>query len=319
MKVIDAQMVYRLLGFESCIGLVREAMIALSSGKTQDIPRQIIPGGSGLFGIMAGAIPETFGAKLISVRPPAPGHSMPSHQGLVILFDPHSGAPMSAVDAGAITAIRTAAASAVATAALARPDARTLAILGSGEQARAHAAAIPLVRSVATIRLWGRDFAKVSRLAADVEREHGIACRALEAIGDAVRGADIICTTTAAPDPILFHDQVAPGAHINVVGSSRAGPAEIDSDLVARSRYFADCRANVLQQGAEFIRAREEGLVTDAHILAEIGEVLSGAHEGRVSRGELTLYKSLGHIVQDLVSARYVSLGAQRQQESDIS
>ena len=141
---------------------------------------------------------------------------------------------------------------------------------------------------------------KVSALVVWVNGANVMAAPDAEA---AVKDADIICTLTAAAEPILNGAWVAPGAHVNVVGSSHAGPVEIDNDLVARSRFIVDSRASVLEQGAEFLRAKAEGLIDDTHIAAEIGEVFAGAVEGRRSPEEITIYKSLGHVAQDLAAA----------------
>jgi ornithine cyclodeaminase len=228
---------------------------------------------------------------------------MQSHQGLVILFDPQTGAPVCVVHAGEITAIRTAAASAVATDALARRDAGRMALLGYGEQATTHARAMSKVRNLDAMVVWGRSVERARAFAARMHAELGVPVEVSESVQQAVAGADIICTLTSAPEPILRGEWVRPGTHVNVVGSSYAGPAEIDNDLVVRSRFFVDSREGVLAQGAEFLRAKRAGLVSDDHIAAEIGQVLAGDVEGRRRADEITVYKSLGHVVQDLASA----------------
>jgi len=306
MRFIDRDEVASRLTYDRCIPLVREAMIALSRGDTRQIPRPIITLSAGrMFGIMPGALGAhaAFGAKLISVFHGNFARGIQSHQGLVVLFDPESGAPVCAVHAGEITAIRTAAASAVATQALARPDARHLAILGYGEQARTHARAIGKVRDLASITVWGRSPQRAQAFAEEMQAELRLPVAPAPNVREAVAEADIVCTVTAASEPILHGAWVRPGTHLNVVGSSYAGPAEIDNDLVARSRFIADSRENVLAQGAEFLRAKAAGLVGDDHIAAEIGEVLSGKIEGRRNPEEITIYKSLGHVVQDLAAA----------------
>ncbi|MDE1150650.1 MAG: ornithine cyclodeaminase family protein [Azospirillaceae bacterium] len=220
-----------------------------------------------------------------------------------MLFDRDSGRPVGVVDGGEVTAIRTAAASAVATDALARPEAATLALLGYGEQAATHARAIARVRRLSRITVWGRSPERAAAFAQRLGAELGLPVRAAASAQEAVVDADIVCTVTAAREPILHGAWVAPGAHVNVVGSSIAGPAEVDHDLVLRSRFIADCREHVLRQGAEFLRAKAAGLVDDSHVVAEIGEVLAGRVPGRQSPEQVTLYKSLGHVVQDLASA----------------
>ncbi len=306
MRFIDRDEVARRLTYAMCIPIVRQAMIAFSKGETKQLLRGIITLSEGrLFGVMPGAMGAhaPFGAKLISVFHDNFAQGIQSHQGLVILFDPASGAPVCVVDAGEITAIRTAAASAVATDALACKSARRLAILGYGEQAATHARAIGKVRKIESIVVWGRSVDRARAFAERIQTELGLPVTSAASVEEAVSSADIICTVTAAAEPILKGDWVRPGTHVNVVGSGYAGPAEVDNSLVVRSRFIADSREGVLQQGAEFLRAKTAGLIGDDHIVAEIGQVLAGDVEGRRSPDEITVYKSLGHVVQDLASA----------------
>jgi ornithine cyclodeaminase len=305
MRFIDREEVARRLTYEVCIPLVRDAMIAFSAGETRQLLRSIIPLADGhLFGIMPGALGANapFGAKLISIFPENAAQGMQSHQGLIVLFEPATGTPVCVVHAGEVTAIRTAAASAVATNALALSDAKHLAILGTGEQAATHGRAIAKVRPLESITIWGRSPERARALSEKMQAELSLPIAVATSVRQAVANADILCTVTSAKEPILQSEWVQPGTHINAVGSSHAGPAEIDNALVARSRFFADSREGVLQQGAEFLRAKQAGLIDDSHILAEIGQVLAGTAEGRRSRDDITIYKSLGHIVQDLAS-----------------
>jgi len=306
MRFIDRDEVAARLTYEKCIPIVRQAMIAFSRGETKQLLRSIIPLADGrMFGVMPGAMGEraVFGAKVLSVFPDNFAKGIQSHQGVVIIFDPESGAPVCVAHAGEITAIRTAAASAVATDALAQKDARRMALLGYGEQAETHAKAIQKVRELESIAVWGRSPERARALAERMSQQLGIPVTASESVEQAVADADIICTLTSAYDPILKGEWVRPGTHLNVVGSGYAGPAEIDNDLVVRSRFIADSREGVLQQGGEFLRAKAAGLVGDDHIVGEIGQVLAGVIEGRRSAEEITVYKSLGHVVQDLSSA----------------
>ncbi|MFI4973829.1 MAG: ornithine cyclodeaminase family protein [Caulobacterales bacterium] len=306
MRFIDREEVARRLTYEVCIPIVREAMIAFSKGETLQLLRSIIPLGEGrAFGVMPGALGARapFGAKLISVFPENFAKGTQSHQGLVVLFDPDSGAAVCVVHAGEITAIRTAAASAVATDALARPEAARMAILGYGEQAATHARAIGKVRALHSITVWGRSPERAEAFAARMASELDLPVIAMPNPRLAVADADIICTVTAAREPILMGEWVRPGTHVNLVGSSGLGPVEVDNDFVVRSRFVADSREGVLRQGAEFAAAKAAGLIDDDHIVAEIGQVLAGDVAGRRSPEEITAYKSLGHVVQDLASA----------------
>ena len=306
LRFIDRDEVRRRLTYDRCIPIVRRAMIALSRGETRQHLRSILPLSEGrLFGIMPGAMGshEVFGAKLISVFHENFAKGIQSHQGLVILFDPETGAPVCVAHAGEITAIRTAAASAVATDALARKNAKHLALLGYGEQAGTHARAISKIRKLESITFWGRSPDRVRDFATRLQLETGLPVRSASTPQLAVSQADIVCTLTSASQPILHGAWLAPGTHVNLVGSSHAIPVEVDNDLVVRSRFVADSRESVLAQGAEFLRAKAAGLITDEHIVGEIGQVLAGDIAGRRNSQEITVYKSLGHIVQDLATA----------------
>ena len=319
--VYHSEDVRSLLDFEGCIAAVRRAMAALSVDSREQPLRAIIPVSEGrMFGLMPGMSTGQpgFGAKLISVfrDPEKGGRSM--HKGVVTLFEEKTGSVVCVADAHEITRIRTACASAVATDALARPDAATLAIFGCGTQAESHIQAVPLVRPIRRIVIWGRNEEIAREFAKRMGETNEIAVRGIEveAVPDAQAAAleaDVICTTTAAAEPILFRDWVQPGTHINVVGSSYDGPVEIDPELVAASAYFVDYRRSALAAAAEFLRARSLGLIGDDHIRAEIGAVLGGSAPGRTHAKDITMYKSLGHIVQDLASAQYVHDRAQRQ------
>ncbi|MDO8379305.1 ornithine cyclodeaminase family protein [Phenylobacterium sp.] len=307
MRVIGQDEVRERLTYEVAIPIVRAAMIALSAGETRQHLRSIIPLAEGrLFGIMPGALGEraAFGAKLISIFPENFAKGAPSHQGVVVLFDPETGAPICIAHAGEVTAIRTAAASAVATDALARPEATRLAILGYGEQAQTHLRALRHVRPIDHVTVWGRSPERAAAFAARMAAETGLSVEPSADVERAVAAADIICTVSGSEEPILKGAWVAPGTHLNLVGSSRPGPVEVDEDLVAACRFIADSREGVLAQGAEFLKAKASGRIGDDHVVGEIGQVLSGAIPGRQSQGQITAYKSLGHIVQDLASVQ---------------
>jgi ornithine cyclodeaminase len=308
LPLISEDQVRALLTYPVCIDLVRDAMIKLSAGETRQALRQIIPlEGGNAYGSMPGAIDGLcHGSKLISVMPGNPSKGLRSHEGVIMLFDPETGKATCAVDAGEVTAIRTAAASAVATDALARSDARTLGILGTGEQAWQHAAAMTHVRMIDEIRIWGRQQDAAAKLAKRVGAELNVHCLAASSVEEACQNADIICTTTSADRPILLVDHVAPGTHINAVGSSRAGPVEIDPRFVAQALFVPDHREGVIAQGAEFIEAKAHGLADESNLGPEIGEIVSGAKIGRKDDAQVTVYKSLGSIVQDIAAAHWL-------------
>lgn len=305
--VLNGEEVRALLPMNDCIELMTNTMSIVSHTKAELPLRTALPvrGQNGRFGVMQGALtePPCFGLKAISLYPDNPAIGLSSHLGVVLLVDSQNGEPMALMNASEITSLRTAAASAAATAALANEDAADLAILGTGEQAKNHLLAMKCIRRLRRIRVWGRTAVGV-RSFVETCREHlPVPIEPMESAKWAVAGANLICTTTASSEPILFGDWVAEGAHINLVGSSYAQSAEVDEALVLRSRFFVDYRASALLQAGELLRAINRGSVGADHIQAEIGEVISGSAPGRRSPDEITLYKSLGIITQDLATA----------------
>ena len=210
------------------------------------------------------------------------------------------------MDAAEVTAIRTAAVSAVATRALARADAHDLAILGSGVQARTHLEAMLHVRPIKRVRVWSRTPEHAGAFAERESRRHAVEIEPAGSARGAVKGADIICTVTASRQPILKGDWIAPGAHINAVGSSVRSARELDATAVQRARLYVDRRESALAEAGDFLLAKEEGAVGDDHIQGELGEVLLGTVQGRRSAEEITLFKSLGLAVEDLAAAHAI-------------
>ena len=314
MRVIGRDFVREHLTYEETIALMRDAMLALSRGQSIQPLRSILRmADSRMFGVMPGALGEkdAFGAKLVSVFPGNADKGRQSHQGGVLMFNPETGEPTALVHAGEVTSIRTGAASAAATNAMARHDAERLTVVGYGEQAGSHVLAISRVRALKEVILTGRNLAKAEAMAEILRGRTGLKITTSTDIRASVEQADIICTVTASPTPVVKGAWVQPGTHINIVGSSYAGPAEVDEDLVAQSHFIADHREGVLAQGAEFLNARASGRIDDAHILGEIGEVYDGKVSGRPDKDAITAYKSLGHIVQDLVCGRYLEMKAE--------
>lgn len=315
--VINRQDVWRALPMVDCIAVVERAMRAYSRPDA-NIPLRTVfalPGGRDFFGVMPGYLgdPRALGAKILTVYPQNVQQGLSSHVGLVVLFDVERGHPLAVMDAGAITALRTAAATAVATRALARADAVDLAILGTGEQAITHLEALSLVRPLRTVRIWGRSSDKAQKLAEEQAARLSLRIEVRESADSAVAGADMVCTVTAAREPILRGALLAAGSHVNLVGSSRLGAREADDEVVTRSRFFVDSRASAAAEAAELRHAQEAGLVSERHVLGEIGEVLEGRIAGRTGRDEITVYKSLGIAPQDLAAARAIYERASRE------
>jgi ornithine cyclodeaminase len=305
----DASQVEERLDYPGCIDAVRRAMTALSSGERPQPLRQIFTVGKAeMFGTMPGELAalSIFGAKLVSVfgDPDRPGRSR--HEGVVVVYDGTTGAVSCIADAEPVTKIRTACATAAATDALARKDAAVLAIFGTGVQAESHLRALPLVRPFDEIFVWGRTPEKTREFAEQMSEELDRTIVPMSDAQEAAARADVICTVTSSDQPVILGEWVRAGTHINLVGSSYLGPVEVDTELVARARYVADYRPGILAQAAELAVARDAGVVDDRHVICEIGDVFAGRVRAREDDSQVTIYKSLGHVVQDLAATAYL-------------
>ncbi len=302
--------VHELLTMQACIPLMHNTLVALANDNVV-LPLRTkvrLPDGSGILGLMPGYLgaPESFGLKVVSVMPGNHGTPYDSHQGVVLLFGVKHGEPLAILDATAITAIRTAAASAAATQALARPEAGDLALLGSGAQARTHLAAMQCVRTLRRVRVWSRSRANAERFAREEGERRGLAIEVAASAAEALHGADLVCTTTAAREPILRGEWLAPGTHVNAVGACFSNSRELDTEAVRRARFFTDCRESCLNESGDFLLARAEGAIDDAHLLGDLGEVFLGKVPGRVSRDDVTIFESLGVAIEDLAAAHFI-------------
>ncbi len=308
--VLSQQDVERLLPMPECIEVMAAALATTSRGDAVLPLRSMVwmPDRTGMIGLMPAYLgdPKSLGLKVVSIFPGNHGTGFDSHQGAVMLFDTAHGSPIAVMDASSITAIRTAAASGVATRALARDDAGDLAILGSGVQAASHLEAMRAVRRLRRVRVWSRTADHARRFAQAEGERLGLAIEAMATPRAAVQGADLVCTTTAAREPIVEGAWLSPGAHLNAVGACFATARELDSAAVLRSRLVVDRRESVLNEAGDFLLARSEGAVGDAHIAGELGDVLLGRVPGRRSRDEITLFKSLGIAIEDLAAAHRV-------------
>jgi ornithine cyclodeaminase len=326
MRLIPASDVERLLPVEACVPVMREAMIAVSQGDVSLPIRQFmpVPGASGKLALMPGSLgtagiaqSATFGIKLVCKyeRPPLNGKPDPlgTHVGMVLLFDSAKGVPLAMVEGSSLTAIRTSAASALATDLLARKDATRLAIIGNGEQALRHIEAMRAVRPISHVTVWGRDPERAAQFARDASARFGLPVEPAASAAAAVSAADIVCTTTSAREPVLHGADLRPGQHCNLVGSAIPTTAEVDHEAVRRTRFYVDYRPAAMAAAGELLGAIEAGVVSEAHIVAEIGEVARGSAPGRASAEEITCYKSLGIAAQDLAAAYAVWLAATAQ------
>ena len=308
---LNREDVESLLSMAECIEVVEEALRTLARGDAVQPLRSALwtPDRHGLLVVMPGMLgggAGVVGAKVLTVIPDNFTRGEDSHQGLVLLFAQATGRPLALFDAGAVTAIRTAAASAVATRALAREDAGDLAILGTGVQARSHLEAMKAVRTLRRVRVWSRNLENARRFAQQEGERLSLAVELVGTAREAVEEADLICTVTAATKPVLLGEWIAPGAHVNAVGACTPNARELDAAAVARSQLFTDRRESLLAEAGDFLLACGEGVVTDSHVLGELGEVLEGKIPGRRSGGEITLFKSLGIAVEDLAAGRHL-------------
>ncbi len=310
MRIISRSDVERLLPVKECIEVMARAMRATSRGDVTLPIRQFmpVPGTTGKLAIMPGTLgdPDCFGIKLVCKYDRPHDDPLGTHVGMVLLFDSARGIPLAMIEGSSLTAIRTSAASALATRHLAREDAVRLAIIGTGEQAMRHVAAMLAVRPIEHIAIWGRDAARSRSFADAVATSSGLPVSVHGDVVEAVERADIICTTTSAKTPVLLGADLRAGQHINLVGSAIATTAEVDDEAVVRSRFYVDYRPAALAAAGELLSAIGSGRVGPGHIVGEIGEVVGGTIAGRRSNEEITIYKSLGVASQDLAAAHAV-------------
>ena len=312
--VLSGEEVTRLLPMRDCIQVMRDALAALARGEALVPLRMVlrVPGITGFLGLMPGHISPhmgqegALGLKAVSVFPGNAQRGIDTHQGAVLLFEADTGRLSALLDGSAITAIRTAAVSGVATDLLARRDATQLAILGAGVQARTHLEAIAAVRPLRGVRIWSRNLERAGMLAVEEKRHFDFPIEAVPSAQAAVGDADIVTTVTASPEPILQRAWLKEGVHINAVGSSIPSSREIDTATMAAARLFVDKRESALAEAGDLLIPMLEGAVTGDHVEAELGEVIIGKNGGRRSPTELTLFKSLGLAVEDVASAAFV-------------
>jgi len=309
--VLSHNEVLELLPMKECIAVMREALIALAAGKAHQPLRTIVrpPDAKGVIGMMpayASGKRAVFGLKAICVFPGNPAKGMDSHQGGVLLFSAETGELLAVMSASAITAIRTAAVTAVATDLLARVDARHLAMIGTGVQAHSHLVAISQVRSLTRCRIASRCLEHAQKFAEEMRVNFSFALEPVATVEEALEGADLIVTATTAVEPIVRREWIAAGAHLNLVGSSIPSTREVDSATMAAASLFVDRRESTINEAGDYLFALRDGAIGPDHIRAEIGEVLTGDKPGRTSAEEITLFKSLGLAIEDLFAAEHL-------------
>ena len=308
--LIDQAAVKRFLPMKQCIDAMEGVFRRIAEQRVLMPLRTVIPlpEGRGAFAAMPAVLqdPDGMGIKVISVYPANHGTEYDSHQGAVLLFEPIHGSPVAMLDASSITAIRTAAASAVATRLLARANARTLALLGSGVQAVTHLEAMLAVRPIDRVKVWSRNAEHAAAFAKQEGKRFGVTIDVADSVASAVQGADIVCTVTSAREPVLFGKWLEPGMHINAVGASTRATRELDGAAVGRCRIYADRRESLVNEAGDYLMALAEGQVTEAAVVGEIGEVVVGSIPGRLDDNEITLFKSLGLAAEDVASAQLI-------------
>jgi ornithine cyclodeaminase/alanine dehydrogenase-like protein (mu-crystallin family) len=308
--IVNQAEVARLLPMPECIEVMARALEATARGEVLLPLRQVVPlpdhlGALASMPAYSQAL-KAIGIKVIAVFPGNRGTEFDSHQGAVLLFEAVHGSLKAIVDASEVTAIRTAAVSGVATRLLAREDATELTILGTGVQARVHLEAMLQVRTIKRVRVWSPTPGHVEAFAERESKRHDVTIEPGGSARGVVQGADIVCTTTSSRAPVLKGAWLEPGVHINAVGSSVKSTRELDAAAVARALLFVDRRESALQEAGDFLLAKAEGAIGDEHIRGEIGDLLLGRLPGRVTREEITLFKSLGLAVEDLAAVQYV-------------
>jgi alanine dehydrogenase len=299
-----------LLPMRDCIDVMADALTALARGDAILPLRQVLrlPDGKSAFAVMPAYLgrPKAVGAKVITVFPDNQGTALDSHQGAVLLFDAEHGRLLAVMDASSITAIRTAAVSGLATRLLAREGAASLAILGTGVQARTHLEAMCAVRPIARARVWSRDAGAVRRFAERESRRHGVEVEPAQSAREAVDGAEIVCTVTSSQEPVLAGEWRAAGAPVNALGAAHPAAPALDTPAIVRGRLYVDRRESALNEAGDFLIPRREGAIGDDHLVGELGELLLGRIPGRRSAPEVTIFKSLGLAVEDVAAAAFI-------------
>lgn len=308
MLVLSAADVHQLLTFEECAGAMRTALIALARGEADQPLRTVVrpAGAAGLMALMPaylGGELAAYAVKAICITPGNPAVGLDSHQGIVLLSSARTGEPLALLNASAVTEIRTAAVSAVATELLARPDADVLAIIGTGVQARAHLRAIGRSRPLAEIRVAGRSHASAAAFAEKLQGEAAAPLVACGSVRDAVTGAGLVVTATSSARPVLERGWLADGTHINAIGACVPTARELDSATVADAALFTDSRESITSESGDYLLARADGAIGPGHVRAELGEILTGAAPGRQDSQQITVFESLGLAVEDLAAA----------------
>ena len=309
MLTISQAEVREWLSMTSCIKVMGEALSDFAMGEVVQVLRSAVPiNDSNVLGQMPGYLKKggVLGTKIITVFPDNHRHGLPSHQGVVLLFDAKNGALKAVVDGSEITAIRTAAVSAIATDLLARKNSEVLCLLGAGQQARTHLEAILLVRPIKEVKVWSRNSENAKQFKSEMEPKFNLSIKIYGTAEEAVYDADIICTVTSSKKPILRGAWVKEGVHINSVGACRPDDRELDSELVKKSLFYVDSIESATNESGNYLIPLKEGMIDKQHIIGEIGGLLINKTPGRASEKCITIFESLGLAIEDIAAANYI-------------
>ena len=310
-RILDENDVRRLLPMPACIDVMSDVLAGLAREELYNPLRFVVrpqdePSLMGLMPAHRRGEAALWSLKALTIVPGNSARGLDSHQGFVALFDGTTGEPRAIMNAGGITAIRTAAVSGLATRLLAREDTRTLAILGTGTQARSHLEAMHAVRRFDRVLVWSASGRTLD------------GAESVDTVQEAVRDADVVCTVTSSAVPVLEHGWLKPGVHINAVGSSIPSARELDTGTMSAAALFVDRRESTVNEAGDYLFPLREGALDESHIRAELGEVLIGTADGRRSDDELTVFKSLGLAVEDLAAAEHVLAGAEAENAGTV-
>jgi len=308
MRILSAEDVKAAITMREAIEAVREGFIALSAGKATVPVRGALVSPDGILLTMPSYLDDGWVVKIVAVNPDNAALNLPAVHATVVVMDARTGAPLAIMDGRALTAIRTGAASGLATDLLARPDASTLGVIGAGVQARTQIEGVCTVRTISEIRVYSLNGA--ARLVDEMQGHSGARLTAVGSATEALAGADVIVTATNSQTPTFAIGDAMPGAHINGIGSFTPQMQEIAADVVAGARVFVDQRAAAWAEAGDLIIARDNGIITGDHVAGEIGELAAGNIAGRTAPDEITLFKSVGNAVQDNVVARRILAAA---------
>ncbi|QFF97630.1 ornithine cyclodeaminase family protein [Psychrobacillus glaciei] len=309
MLFINQDEVSTLLSMKSCMKVMESTLIDLAQGKATQVLRSVLAiDDENVLGQMPGYLKKNgvLGTKVITVFPNNHKHGLPSHQGVVLLFNAKNGELMAVVDGSEITAIRTAAVSALATDKLSRVNSKILCLLGTGTQAKTHLEAMLTVRPIELVKIWSRNIRNANQFKEEMQQKFKVSIILCDTAEEAALDADIICTVTSSTEPILKATWVKAGAHVNAVGACKPNDRELDSELVRTSKLYVDSIESTQNESGDYLIPLKEGVIEQNHIIGEIGRLLIYKNTSRTSETDITIFKSLGLAIEDIAAANFI-------------